>query len=227
VRPETIDSAELGAKTRFFDKRLTLNATLFYERDRNYQGTLVVLGTARTYLANIPRVDSKGVELSLQADPSSDLSFHANVVYDDASYIYFPNAPCGLENVLSTSCNLSDRPLLGVPLWSSSVGGEYRRDLTLGSRQVEAYVGLDDTFRSSIYSTGTDSIYTRLPSLNLLDARLGVRAVDGRWDAYVWGKNITDKRYFTSSGSGIGNTGSLYSTLGDPATFGVTLRGKY
>ena len=37
VAPETIDSAELGAKTRFFDKRLTLNATLFYERDKNYQ----------------------------------------------------------------------------------------------------------------------------------------------------------------------------------------------
>jgi iron complex outermembrane receptor protein len=92
---------------------------------------------------------------------------------------------------------------------------------------VQAYVGVDDSFRSSILSNGTDSIYSRLPSLNLIDARLGVRAADGSWDAYVWGKNITDKKYFTSRAAGIGNTGAVYAALGDPATWGATLRARY
>jgi iron complex outermembrane receptor protein len=172
-------------------------------------------------------VDSKGAQVSLQAEPNRYLSLYASGVYDDARYVYFPNAPCGLENVLSASCDMSGRPLLGVPLWSVSAGGEARYPLTLGAREVEAYVGLDNSFRSSLYSTSTDSIYTRLPSLNLLDARIGIRAADGRWDAFVWGKNITDKKYFLSVGPGLGNTGSIYAALGDPATWGVTLRGRY
>ncbi len=227
VAPETIDSAELGAKTRFFDHRLTLNGALFYEWDKNYQGTVTVIGTTRTYLANVPKVESKGVELSLKAEPTDNLSLYASGAYDNATFVSFPNAPCGLENATSANCSLTGRPLLGVPLWSAAVGGEYRHPLTLGSRELEAYVALDDTFRSSIYSSGTVSIYTRLPSLDVLDARLGLRAADGRWDACVWGKNVTDKNYFISQGAGIGSTGALYAALGDPATYGVTLRARY
>jgi iron complex outermembrane receptor protein len=227
VAPESIDSFELGAKTRLLDNRVTLNAALFYERDRNYQGTVTVPGTVQIYLANIPKVESKGAEVTFRAEPNRNFSLYASGIYDSATYVSFPNAPCGLESLGGGNCNLSGRPLLGVPLWSVSSGAEYRQPFTLGSREVEAYVALDDSFRSSIYATGTVSIYTRLPSLNLLDARLGLRAVDGRWDAFVWGKNVLDKEYFTSTGPGLGNTGSIYGTLGDPATFGVTLRARY
>jgi iron complex outermembrane receptor protein len=227
IEPEAIDSAEVGVKTRLFDRRVTLNAAAFYERDKNYQGTAVVTGATRTYLTDIPKVESKGFEVDIRAEPTTQLSFYASAAYDDANYKSFPNSPCGLENILQTSCSLSGRPLAGTPLWTVAAGGEFRQPFTWGRREVEAYVGLDDSFRSSIYSSGTDSIYSRLPSLNLLDARLGVRAADGRWDAYVWDKNVTDKKYFTSIGPGIGNTGAIYAALGDPATWGVTLRARY
>ena len=227
IQPESIDSAEVGVKTRLFDRRVTLNAAAFYERDKNYQGTAVITGTTKTYLTNIPKVESKGFEVDVHAEPTTQVSLYASATYDAAAYKSFPNSPCGLENILQTSCDLSGRPLTGVPLWAASFGGEFRQPFTLGSRQVEAYVGVDDSFRSSIYSNATDTIYSRLPSLNLVDARLGVRAADGRWDAYVWGKNITDKKYFTSEAPGLGNLGSIYAALGDPATWGVTLRARY
>ncbi|CAN7374516.1 TonB-dependent receptor [Phenylobacterium sp. LjRoot225] len=227
IRPETIDSAEVGVKTRWFDRRVTLNLAAFLQRDKNYIGNLVVTGTTRTYLANIPKVESKGFEVDFRAEPNRQLSIYASAAYDDASYKSYPNAPCGLENVLKTSCSLTGRPLAGVPLWTAAAGAEFRYPLTFGARETEAYVGVDDTFRSSLYSNGNESIYSRLPSLNLIDARLGVRAADGRWDVYVWGKNIADKKYFTSLGTGLGNTGSIYGALGDPATWGVTLRGRY
>lgn len=75
--------------------------------------------------------------------------------------------------------------------------------------------------------TPRDSVFTRLPSLNLFDARVGLRAADGRWDAYAWGRNGLGKKYFTSRGPGIGDTGAIYAALGDPATYGVTLRARY
>ncbi|CAN7228553.1 TonB-dependent receptor [Phenylobacterium sp. LjRoot219] len=227
IDPETVDSAEIGLKTRFLDRRVTLNVAAYYQRDKDYQGTMVVTGTTKTYLANIPKVEVKGVEVDLRAEPNRHLSFYASAAYNDANYKSYPDAPCGLENILSTSCDLSGRPLAGVPLWSVSAGAEFRQPLTLGAREVEAYAAVDDSFRSSIYSNTTDSIYSRLPSLNLVDARLGVRAADGGWDAYVWGRNILDKKYFTARAPGLGNTGAIYAALGDPATWGVTLRARY
>lgn len=227
IEPETIDSAEIGVKTRWLDRRVTLNVAAYYQRDKDYQGTLVVTGTTKTYLANIPKVEVKGVEVDFRAEPNRQVSVYASAAYNDATYKDYSNAPCGLENVLSTSCSLTGRPLAGVPRWSVSAGVEFRQPVTLGAQEAEAYVAVDDSFRSSIYSNTTDSIYTRLPSLNLVDARLGVRAADGRWDAYVWGRNILDNKYFTSRGPGIGNTGAIYAALGDPATYGVTLRARY
>jgi iron complex outermembrane receptor protein len=227
IEPETIDSAEIGVKTRWFDRRVTLNLAAYYQRDKDYQGTLVVTGTTKTYLANIPKVEVKGVEVDFRAEPNRRVSIYASAAYNEATYKDYRNAPCGLEDILSAGCDLSGRPLAGVPRWSVSAGAEFRQPLTLGAREAEAYLAVDDSFRSSIYSNTTDSIYTRLPSLNLVDARLGVRAADGRWDAYVWGRNILDKKYFTSRGPGIGNTGAIYAALGDPATYGVTLRARY
>jgi len=227
IGPETIDNAEVGAKTRFFDRRLTLNASLFYEWDHDYQGTVNVPGTITSYLANIPKVISEGVELSAEANPTSDLSLYASGVYDDAYYANFPASPCGLENVLMKSCSLTGRPLAGVPRWSLSTGGELHHPVALGALPAVVYVGVDDSFRSAIYTAETDSIYTREPNLNLLNARIGVRAADGRWNLYVWGKNITNERYFTASGPGIGNTGAIFSSLGDPGTWGVTLSARY
>jgi iron complex outermembrane receptor protein len=227
ISAETITSFELGAKTRLLDNRLTANLTLFREQDKNYQGTAQIVGTTRSYLTNIPKVVSQGVELNLSAQPDDHVTLYANGVYDDAHYVSFPNSPCGLENMLTPTCDLSGRPVAGVPLWSVSFGGEYHTPLTVGARQIEAYAGVDNSYRSSFYSSGTDSIYTRIDGLNLLNARIGVRATDGRWDLYAWGKNITDQHYFNSTSPGLGNTGAINASLGDPLTWGVTARARY
>ena len=60
VHSETIDSYEAGVKSTLLDHRLTLNAALYWENDKNYQGTLVVPGGVIQYLANIPAVRSRG-----------------------------------------------------------------------------------------------------------------------------------------------------------------------
>ena len=227
IQPESIDSVEVGLKTQLFDNRVTLNGDFFWERDENYQANLVVPGTVNQYLANIPAVTSEGIEVDMHAQATRNLSIYASGTYDDATYTSYPNAPCPLEEVTSTNCNLSGRPLAGVPRWALSAGGEYSHTLSVGSREVEGYVGVDYTFRSSIYSGSSDSVYSKLPDLTLVNARAGVRSTDGRWDAYLWGKNIFNAEYYNFVAPGVGNTGALYAALGDPATYGATLRLRY
>jgi iron complex outermembrane receptor protein len=224
IAPETIDMVEAGVKTALFEHRVTLNGDIFFENDNNYQANLVNVALGKQYLSNIPKVQSQGVELDLQAQPLEGLSFYNSVTYDRAIYADYPNAPCGLENITHPYCNLSGAPLAGVPEWALAAGGEYDHTLNLGSASVTGYFGVDYTYRSSLYSAATDSIYSRLPDLNLVNARLGVRALNQRWDFYLWAKNLLDANYFTFVSPEIGNTGALTAQLGDPRTYGVTFR---
>ncbi len=224
IAPETIDMVEGGVKTSLFDHRVTLNGDIFYESDSNYQANLVSVATLKQYLSNIPRVESQGVEVDIQAHPIENLSLYTSVTYDKAINATYPNAPCGLENITKPFCSLNGAPLAGVPLWSLSAGGEYSHPFTVGAKQLSAYFGVDYTYRSSVYSAATDSIYSLLPDLNLVNARLGVRAGNQSWDAYLWAKNLFAVNYFTFVSAGVGNTGALTAQLGDPRTYGATVR---
>jgi len=56
-----------------------------------------------------------------------------------------------------------------------------------------------------------------------LNARIGFRATDGV-SFTLWGRNILDKDYFEQLLPGAGNSGQYAGVLGDPRTYGVTLR---
>ena len=227
IAPESIDMVEGGVKSALFDHRVTLDVDVFFENDTNYQANLVNTQLVKLYLANIPEVQSQGIEANLHAQPLDGLTVYTSAIYDRAINADYPNAPCGLENITHPFCSLNGAPLAGVPRWSVSAGGEYSHPVSFGPKQTSIYAGLDYTYRSSLYSAATDSIYSKLPELSLLNVRLGLRAADSAWDLYVWAKNIFNENYFTFRSAGPGNTGALYSQLGDPRTYGVTFRFHY
>ncbi len=224
IAPETLDHYEIGAKTRLFDRRVTVNADLFWEDDHNYQANIVDPALGKQYLSNVPKVRSRGVEVDITAQPSENWSLYASGIYDDAIYQSYVNGVCPLETITQPHCDLSGKPLAGTPEWTISAGGEFHHAVWSGA---EGYLGVDYRYRSSVYSAATDSIYSRLGDLSVADARLGVRSQSGRWDAYLWAKNLTDEKYFTFTAAGVGNTGALVSQLGDPRAFGGTFRLRY
>jgi iron complex outermembrane recepter protein len=227
IAPESIELFEGGVKSTLFDHRVTLNADIFFEDDTNYQANLINTQLFKLYLSNIPKVQSQGVEADMHAQPVDGLTLYTSAIYDRAIYALYPNAPCGIENITQPFCNLNGAPLAGVPRWSVSAGGEYSHTVSFGPKQTSIYAGLDYTYHSSLYSASTDSIYSKLPGLSLLNVRAGLRAADSAWDLYFWAKNVFNKNYLTFVGSAPGNTGALYSQLGDPRTYGVTFRFHY
>jgi iron complex outermembrane receptor protein len=54
-----------------------------------------------------------------------------------------------------------------------------------------------------------------------------VRSDDSRWNLEVWSRNAFDTHYYQTIGKVAFNSGALSGLLGDPRTFGVTLRLKY
>jgi iron complex outermembrane recepter protein len=225
VGSETIDSYEGGVKSTLLDHRLVFNAALYWENDKNYQGTLVVPGGVIQYLANIPAVRSRGVETDIEAIPFDWLNLHASTSYDEAIFTHYANGLCGIEwQGLKSSCNLTGHPIPGIPKWDFAFGGELTQPLPGVAADGQGYIDFDYNFRSSTFSAATDSIYSRIGGYGLANFRAGVRW-DEHWDVSVYLKNAFDRNYALSQGAGgLGNSGIEQVLPGDPRMVGLTLR---
>jgi len=240
VEPEFEDNYELGFKSVLFDHHLVLNADAFWDEDTNYQATIVQIDPiVVNYIANIPSVRSRGFEADLHAEIVDGLSAYLSGAYTDATYVKYPAAPCPIEDylvnpgppaklVVPPSCDLSNKALPATSKWAFSFGGEYDRSLgEVGWGAWSGYLGADVSYRSSYFSSSDDSIYGLVPSYTLTNLRIGVRSDDSRWNLEVWSRNAFDTHYYQTIGKAAFNTGALAGLLGDPRTFGVTLRLKY
>lgn len=224
VEPETVDAYELGLKSGLFDNRLTFGVAAFLQEDRNYQAT--VGDPARLavfYLSNVPEVRSQGIELDFRGNLADSLSIYGAMAYTDAEIIDFPAGPCPLELSNQNTCNLAGYAIAGVPKFSASLGGEFHQPVTVFDAPSEAYLGLDYSYRSTV-NNGGSSAATELAPLNLVNARMGIRSINRRVDASIWVRNLFDKQYFGGLTVLAGNTGAIGGQLGDPRTYGVTLR---
>lgn len=227
IKPETIDSYELGVKTSWWQNKLSANLAGFWTDVSDYQTTIVDVDRNNiSFFTNVGKVRTRGIEADLHADPTPWLSLYGSGTYTDAQYVSYPNAPCPIEITGQTLCDLSGRRLPGVSKWAFSAGGEGKASVgkALG-HEAELYLGADYSYRSNYYTTASLSRYSLIGSYSLLNARIGIRAADGSVDLQLWGRNLFNKDYYQSLSAG--NTGAITGTLGDPRTYGVTLRTRF
>lgn len=229
VDPERARSLEVGFKSLLWDKRLRLNASLFYARVQDYQATgmRAAPGTFVVYqvLTNVGEVESKGLEWEIEARPTRRLTLSFNGMYNDASYRSFDNAPCPAERNpgAPASCDLGGKQVQGAPLWTANVGGSYRWPW---ADHVEQYVSANYAWRSEAPGSLDNSRYNRLPAYGVLNLATGWQYSRGSdlWELSLWARNALDKRYYYTGS----NTVSAYTvSAAAPRTVGVTLRHNF
>ncbi len=108
-----------------------------------------------------------------------------------------------------------------TPTWQFVGDAEYDYPLAGGTR---LFLGGGFRYRSSSYAAFGRAPQFLLRAYGVADARAGVEFNDGRIRAFVWGKNIFNKRYLTSVNRPIDTTAVL---TGMPATFGITVGYHY
>lgn len=228
VAPEKVDAFEIGLKSQFLDSRATFNAAAFWTEIRDYQTAITeqVPNTVnvRQYIANIPKVRSRGIEGDLALRATDNFSFSASASYTDAQYVEYTNAPQAVENLnLGAIQDLSGKPLSGVPKFAWSIGADANAPLgDLGGREVGLYAHADYAHRSSFNTSATNSAWAEVPGFGIANARVGLKTADGLWDISVWARNLFDEDYFLNLSAG--NTGAVTAQVGEPRTYGVTLR---
>jgi len=237
VKPEKVDNFEIGLKSQFLDRSLTINAAGFWTEVSDYQTAITVIpasGPVIQYISNIPKVRSRGAEADLSYAPAKWISFSAAGSYVEATYRGYANAPNKQENnpvvtpgdpTSGPTQDLTGVQLGGVPKFTYTLGLDLSRPLTeWEGRGVEIYGHADFSHRSGFNTSSTDSRYADVPGYGLLNARIGLRVDDGLWDISLWARNLTDKDYFQALSPGA--FGLVTGTIGDPRTIGVTVRTK-
>jgi iron complex outermembrane receptor protein len=250
VKPESVNHFELGLKTQFWDRRATFNLSAFRTEIKDFQATVNggQFGTVRGYLANAEKVRSQGIEADFKIVASDRFTAYANGAYTDAKYKKFTNAPCPPELSGGTitsnpalwspagqpgassanpsysrpQCDISGQDLPGVSKWAFSYGAEYNIPLTLLAKEGQAYLGVDGNYRSHWNSNASPSIYTDVKGYALTNFRAGFRG-EG-FDIFGWVRNAFDVNYIENLQVAPGNTGLIAGQVGDPQTWGGTIK---
>ncbi|HRI28701.1 MAG TPA: TonB-dependent receptor [Chitinophagales bacterium] len=225
IKPERVSHVELGVKTKPY-KNAILNLILFNTDIFNYQ-TLVraaELGVNRGYLSNADQVRTMGAELEATYSLPKHLRLNLSVSYTDGKYVSFPNAPVPLEETGGPSLkDISGEILPGISKWAASLGAETYTKTKLLGQEGETFFGFDLFYRSSFSSNPSLSTYLYIDGYALLNARLGFRAAKGV-TIFVWSRNVANTDYFEQLLPAAGNIGHYAGVLGDPRTYGITLR---
>ncbi|SDI60256.1 TonB-dependent receptor [Pseudomonas panipatensis] len=229
VGPERANDAELGIKSTLFDRRLQLNANLFWTGIHGYQATTYYQPAGSSQLvqvlSNAGDVRSRGLEFEATALPLRGLTLNFNGSYNDVTYLSFKDAPCPAE--ISTqpgapaTCDLSGKRVVGASKWIANLNGEYKWQL---ENRFEPYVSASYAYRSEAEGTLDDSSLSKIPGYGLANFSVGLRhdLGDGQLDASVWLKNAFDKEYYLAAFASL--NGSYTASVGQPRTLGASLR---
>lgn len=226
IKPEYVTHFEVGVKTKP-SSNTTLNLTAYSTSIRDFQTQVQSpeVGVNRGYLANAERVRVQGVELDASLRLGKYLNFFGALTYTDGQYVRFANAPVPLEETGGTVAfkDISGTQLPGISKWAGSLGGELSKAGVFLNSEGKFFIAFDSYYRSGFSSSPSPSKYLNIEGYALLNARFGFRAFNGV-SLFVWSRNLLDQDYFEQLLPAAGNAGHFAGVLGDPRTFGMTLR---
>jgi len=186
VSPELPTSYEIGIKQSVLDNNLAIDADVFYEQVKDYQGQNCVAnnqGTISCAPTNVPRVDSKGVEIDIFGRPFRGTTVNVSGIYNPASY------PAGYRG--SDGSDLGGQQLNYASKQKLTVSLEQLVPL---SSRYDLVLGADAAYRSqqSMYLAADPHFIA--PAGTIFNARVGIRSGDN-WSVYVFGRNIGSEAF--------------------------------
>jgi outer membrane receptor protein involved in Fe transport len=183
-------------------------------------------------------VRSQGFELELFTRPIANVSWNGGVVLADTRY---RNNLTGTDGTALNAAlfQLPGRRISNAPLWTITSSIAWNPPIGGGLRGL---VYLDARYNSS-YNTGSDLDIEKMQgAFTVFNGRIGVHAANDSWAIELWSQNLFNKNFIQVAfdapvqGSGttravqagqIARSTQLYAAfLGEPRTFGLTLRTK-
>jgi iron complex outermembrane recepter protein len=236
--PEKVTAFEYGFKSDFLDKRVRLNAAVFYNDYTDLQiGVNACPGAPCAARLNAGNAIVKGWELELTARPTSGLTI------DGALSYITQKLKAGSLNPAATFTGVVIRPgVVGtnaagvgpndppaVPQWKANLGVQYKADLGDSGSITPRF---DLAYQSHQYTgpavIGGVRIRNFLPSFTTLNGRLTWKNAEDDVSVSLEVTNITNKYYYLSRfnllGAGAGFDKALPAA---PREWAVSVKKKF
>ncbi len=181
-KPDRVISYELGEKSRFLDRRLTLNASIYYEDWRNIQLESYPNDWALNINGNYAHI--YGLDFDVLAELGAGFQFEFSAGY---LYEYLDGGPHWVIQPVHKLPEVSPESGTVSLNYSKTLGSSY----TFTARLENSYTGPRySIFFSDPYEfTGT---YRQLPGYDLINVRAGIKFKD-KWSATAFVNNLTNK----------------------------------
>ncbi|HYV65375.1 MAG TPA: TonB-dependent receptor [Myxococcales bacterium] len=244
---ETVWNYELGAKSKFFGGKASVDVSVFYMDIHDLQATVTAGTCSSRVIFNVPKARSMGVDFEFEAAPTRNFDFALSGSYDDAKSqsTLTSTAPDGTVSIVSGI--RSGARLPSVPKFKFAAAATYQWEVRAG---YLVYVTAIDQFVGSRYTQFGDedlgtlpipafgantpgapytaSVFTynpKMPAYNIVNARIGVK--QEKWDFSLYGNNLTDEHAFLALDRERGTLARIGYLTNQPRTFGTTLRVNY
>ncbi len=214
--PETVWSAEIGAKTIMADGKFQANYAVFASKYDDFQAR-VSIGEgleASLPVLNAATLDIWGAEAEFIWAPTDALQFNSQIGYLNSTY--------GDEG-FSGADGVEDEPAFS-PKWTARFAGIYTFFLSGGSTLS---LNAAASYRDSMW-LGVDNLVTLWESdYWVLDAFISWTSQEGKWNVIAGIKNAGDKEYKVDGQEfrSVGNIQTAY--YGDPRTYTLSLNYKF
>jgi iron complex outermembrane receptor protein len=216
--PETLTSYEAGVKSQLFDRRLILNITGFYNKYKDIQlgsvssdpsGNLILL------IQNAGKATVKGLEAELRARPAAGLDITGGLGYTD---FQFDRLNPGVADI-----TLATRPVK-TPKWTANASIQYA--FPVGEFGLLSLRG-DWIYTSSYFQDNIDTPFIKQSGFSRFNARVVFEHVDGGWQVFAFGTNLSDKRYIINGIAALNSFGSAEATYGRPREWGIGVKKQF
>lgn len=206
-RSETVLSYEIGFKSLLLDQSLQLNLAGFYY---DYEDIQLFALEDPTFplqsLTNALEADILGFEAEMRWKPIEGLDLNFGIGY------------LSTENKDPRFAGLE---LTNAPRWNTNATARYNWQMR---NTIEPFAMLHVSYTDSAFTLADNNPFNHAPDYTLVDARLGLTGGDARWEAALWGQNLTDEIYFVNSshsqGAFGGNGWRIYQM---PRAYGVSI----
>jgi len=231
--PETSESIEVGFKGDIGPVRLSI--ALYDTQYEDFQANSFT-GTGFN-LQNAGDVDTQGFEVEVNWRPFDDLDIQAFYARSEGDYKTFAGGTCQDASVFHTLmpdpgsggdptaevCDRSGDPIPYNPEDRTFVAVTQNFDI---GTNTNMYVRAEYSYYSEQFTDGDLDPLTRQDDVSILNLRVGMNFDDWNSSLTLWGRNITDERYYHGSFDRPIQLG-INSYPSEPSTFGLTFRKNF
>lgn len=226
---ETAENYEVGLKSELFDRRLRLNVAAFTS---NFDDLQVSFYTGTAFeVGNAAKVRVQGLELESTLAVAEGVTVSGYASYIDAEFKSFPKGPCRATQTAAEGCiafaqNLSGEPVDRSPKWN--VGASFDANFPI-TDTLSLRLGSNANFVSRFFHQVDQDPADVQPSYVNVDARIGIGAIDGRWELALLGRNLTDRetKVFSADAPGLPTRGRHFATWSQGISWAVQGRFRF